>query len=90
MKIAVIINVNMKEYQRNCGALVCFASVCSEITSSFCQCLQFSDVSLGEIIDNNISLCKYDKPTPVQKYAIPVVLAKRDLMACAQTGELQF
>jgi superfamily II DNA/RNA helicase len=46
----------------------------------------FSDVSLGEIVDGNVALCKYDKPTPVQKYAIPVVLAKRDLMACAQTG----
>lgn len=49
--------------------------------------MKFSDVSLGEIVDSNIQLCKYDKPTPVQKYAIPVVLAKRDLMACAQTGE---
>ena len=48
--------------------------------------LKFSDVSLGEIVDGNVALCKYDKPTPVQKYAIPVVLAKRDLMACAQTG----
>ena len=47
---------------------------------------QFADVDLGEIIENNVALCRYDKPTPVQKYAIPVVLAKRDLMACAQTG----
>lgn len=46
----------------------------------------FTDTSLGEIVENNIQLCKYDKPTPVQKYAIPVVLARRDLMACAQTG----
>ena len=29
---------------------------------------------------------KYDKPTPVQKWAIPLITAGRDLMACAQTG----
>src|SRR5258706_3197174 len=28
----------------------------------------------------------YDKPTPVQEQAIPLVLAGRDLMAGAQTG----
>lgn len=35
---------------------------------------------------NNIKLSKYSKPTPVQKHALPIVLNKRDLMACAQTG----
>jgi len=49
-------------------------------------CFQFGDIDLGEIITNNIELTKYTKPTPVQKYAIPVVLKGRDLMACAQTG----
>ena len=34
----------------------------------------------------NILRVRYDKPTPVQKYAIPILLADRDLMACAQTG----
>ncbi|XP_060064013.1 ATP-dependent RNA helicase DDX3X-like isoform X3 [Ylistrum balloti] len=46
----------------------------------------FEETELGEIIRNNIILSKYAKPTPVQKYSIPIVLAKRDLMACAQTG----
>ncbi|XP_045598103.1 ATP-dependent RNA helicase DDX3X isoform X4 [Procambarus clarkii] len=46
----------------------------------------FADIKLTEIIKMNISLARYDRPTPVQKYALPFILAKRDLMACAQTG----
>ncbi|XP_046863283.1 ATP-dependent RNA helicase DDX3X-like [Xenia sp. Carnegie-2017] len=47
----------------------------------------FSDCSkLGEVITHNIELCQYSKPTPVQKYAIPIITGYRDLMACAQTG----
>ncbi|XP_033149891.1 ATP-dependent RNA helicase bel [Drosophila busckii] len=46
----------------------------------------FDDVQLTEIIRNNVNLARYDKPTPVQKYAIPIIISGRDLMACAQTG----
>jgi len=46
----------------------------------------FSDIKMTEIISNNIALARYDKPTPVQKYAIPIIMARRDVMACAQTG----
>ncbi|XP_030642832.1 DEAD-box helicase 3 X-linked a isoform X2 [Chanos chanos] len=46
----------------------------------------FHDVEMGEIIMGNIGLSRYTRPTPVQKYAIPIIKAKRDLMACAQTG----
>ena len=46
----------------------------------------FDECNFHEIITNNIKLSQYDKPTPVQKNAIPIILGKRDLMACAQTG----
>ncbi|XP_054708419.1 LOW QUALITY PROTEIN: ATP-dependent RNA helicase DDX3X-like [Uloborus diversus] len=46
----------------------------------------FSELPLTEIISLNIELTRYTCPTPVQKYAMPIILSKRDLMACAQTG----
>ncbi|XP_062182368.1 DEAD-box ATP-dependent RNA helicase 52C-like [Phragmites australis] len=46
----------------------------------------FSDIDLGEALNDNIRRCKYVRPTPVQRHAIPISLAGRDLMACAQTG----
>uniref|UniRef100_A0A8C6T5V0 RNA helicase n=1 Tax=Neogobius melanostomus TaxID=47308 RepID=A0A8C6T5V0_9GOBI len=46
----------------------------------------FGDVDMGEIIMGNIALTRYTRPTPVQKYAIPIIKGRRDLMACAQTG----
>lgn len=52
----------------------------------FLFCFKFDDVQMTEIISNNIALARYDKPTPVQKYAIPIIMSRRDLMACAQTG----
>lgn len=46
----------------------------------------FDDLSFHEIIQENIKLTNYLKPTPVQKNAMPIISARRDLMACAQTG----
>lgn len=47
---------------------------------------KFEDADLSDLLLANIRRCEYTTPTPVQKYSIPIVLAKRDLMACAQTG----
>ncbi|XP_075336243.1 DEAD-box helicase 3 X-linked a isoform X6 [Odontesthes bonariensis] len=59
-----------------------------EATGSNCppHIESFHDVDMGEIIMGNINLSRYTRPTPVQKYAIPIIKSKRDLMACAQTG----
>lgn len=34
----------------------------------------------------NIEKCKFIRPTPIQKYTIPIILSGKDLMAAAQTG----
>jgi len=46
----------------------------------------FEDIDLGPVLAHNIKLSTFTNPTPVQKNAIPIVMAGRDLMACAQTG----
>lgn len=39
---------------------------------------------------NNIDLCCYMHPTPIQAYTIPAVLQGRDVIATAQTGMHNF
>lgn len=46
----------------------------------------FEDSGLRQLLLDNIRRSGYMRPTPVQKHAIPIVMAGRDLMACAQTG----
>lgn len=47
---------------------------------------RFDEVDWPESIRGNIALLGYTHPTPIQAHAIPVGLAGRDIMACAQTG----
>ena len=46
----------------------------------------FQDANLRTLLNENITKSHYTVPTPVQKQALPIILAGRDLMACAQTG----
>lgn len=46
----------------------------------------FNQLELIEPLLKAVSDEGYTKPTPIQQQAIPVVLQKRDLLACAQTG----
>ena len=47
---------------------------------------EFTLETLGEQLLRNVGLANFSKPTPVQKYSIPIGLAGGDMMACAQTG----
>lgn len=46
----------------------------------------FSSCGFHNILLKNISSCKLFKPTPIQKYVLPILMAGRDLMASAPTG----
>jgi len=46
----------------------------------------FSELGLNAKLVQNITAKGYDKPSPIQAQAIPLVLAGGDLMAAAQTG----
>lgn len=49
-------------------------------------CEEFTKEVVGERILKNIDLANYKRPTPVQKYSIPIGSDGNDMMACAQTG----
>ncbi|MCS6113795.1 DEAD/DEAH box helicase [Shewanella baltica] len=48
--------------------------------------MSFSVLSLNSKLVNTLASLGYELPTPIQLEAIPAILAKRDVMAGAQTG----
>jgi len=48
--------------------------------------LTFTDLGLSEHVVGAVTDVGYEKPTPIQEQAIPVVLMGRDVLGCAQTG----
>lgn len=48
--------------------------------------MSFSVLSLNSTLVNTLASLGYESPTPIQLEAIPAILAKRDVMAGAQTG----
>lgn len=47
---------------------------------------EFTKDTVGVQLLKNLVLTKYLKPTPVQKYSLPIGISGGDMMACAQTG----
>ncbi len=48
--------------------------------------MTFKELNLLEPILNALTSEGYTNPTPIQEKAIPILLAGRDIMGCAQTG----
>ncbi|KAJ3030358.1 DEAD-box ATP-dependent RNA helicase [Rhizophlyctis rosea] len=48
---------------------------------------RFEDYDWHPTLKENIAKLRYKTPTPIQQYAIPILLEGRDLMGCAQTGK---
>ncbi len=48
--------------------------------------MSFSELHLAEPILRAIAMEKYETPSPIQKQAIPHLMAGRDVLGCAQTG----
>lgn len=46
----------------------------------------FPESGLCDVLLNNLERCHYTTPTPIQKYALPIIMDGRDMIASAQTG----
>jgi len=48
--------------------------------------LKFSELKLTHSLQDGLKAIGFEETTPVQEFAIPVILQGRDIIACAQTG----
>ncbi|KAK2170523.1 hypothetical protein LSH36_2g03000 [Paralvinella palmiformis] len=42
--------------------------------------------NLNRLLSNNVNVLRFEMPTPIQMQAIPVMLHRREILACAPTG----
>ena len=48
--------------------------------------MSFENLDLIEPIQRALKTEGYETPTPIQEQAIPIILQRKDLLGCAQTG----
>lgn len=51
-----------------------------------CPILSFEELKVEPFLKENLRKSHYEKPTPIQMQAIPLMLDERDIIACAPTG----
>ena len=47
--------------------------------------MNFKNFNFGNELQEGLDMMGFEKATPIQEQAIPIILAGRDLIACAQT-----
>ena len=50
------------------------------------ETMSFENLDLIEPIQRALKTEGYENPTPIQEQAIPIILQRKDLLGCAQTG----
>ena len=60
---------------------------CTHMHALLTSPLQFEDAGLHPVMLENIKLCGYEVPTPIQAYVLPSVLKNIDIIGIAQTGK---
>lgn len=48
--------------------------------------MTFQDFNFDQKLNEGLDSMGYEKPTPIQQQAIPIILQNKDVIACAQTG----
>jgi len=48
--------------------------------------LTFKELGLHEDVLNSLDAMGFEKPTPIQEKAIPIIINNKDIIGCAQTG----
>lgn len=72
---------------RVADATVCWPGIrVSFFLSYYAATLTFHDFTLHDDLLAGVDAMNYQQATPIQEQAIPVILAGKDLIACAQTG----
>jgi len=77
-KLGITSGINFSKYE-NIPVSVTGDNIVQAVSS-------FENANLRPLLMENITKSGYKVPTPIQKNSIPIIMAGRDLMACAQTG----
>ncbi|OMJ95752.1 hypothetical protein SteCoe_829 [Stentor coeruleus] len=63
-----------------------YSNIPVRVSEDFPVINSFEDCEIDPILLENLKRFGYTDPTPIQRYAIPISLFRKDLMACAETG----